>query len=68
MKNTPNNEAPMVLLESSDAARSAGVAANTIRLWAESGRLRVFATTTRGVRLFKSDDVDRVIKDREAAA
>ena len=48
---------PLRLLEVSDAARLEGISAELVRREAAIGRIRVFATTARGTRLFLPEDV-----------
>lgn len=50
-------------LLTSEAARIIGVTPETIRIWADSGRLPA-AKTTNGVRLFDRADVERVARER----
>lgn len=50
-------------LLTSEAARLLGVAENTIRLWADSGRLPV-RRTDGGVRLFRREDVAQLAASR----
>ncbi len=54
-------------LTTTDAARIAGVAANTIRLWERLGRLPALRTAS-GVRLFARADVERVAAERQLPA
>lgn len=50
---------PQKFLTTTDAARVIGVSAETIRLWENAGKLRAIRTLS-GVRLFASDDVNRL--------
>ena len=50
-------------LTTTDAARIAGVAANTIRLWERLGKIPAQRTAS-GVRLFRLEDVQRVAAQR----
>ncbi len=53
-------------LTTGSAARVAGKAAETIRYWANTGRLPIAALTETGVRLFRREDVERVaLEQRE---
>ncbi len=54
------------VLTVSEAARECGVAAQTIREWADNGKLPAQRTGS-GARIFSRDDVDRVKADRAAA-
>jgi DNA-binding transcriptional MerR regulator len=48
----------------SEVGRALGVAATTVRDWERSGRIEAIRTQN-GVRIFSSQEVDRVRKDRE---
>ena len=56
---------PAELLSVSEAARLAGVAPDTIRLWTRTGRLPLAGRTEGGVRLLNRQDVLRVAAERE---
>jgi excisionase family DNA binding protein len=51
-------------LLTSEAARILEVTPETVRLWADSGRLPA-VKTARGVRLFEREDVERLARERE---
>lgn len=51
-------------LQTSDVARLAGVSAETVRLWANIGKLRPVVTAG-GRRIFDRADVDRFLAARE---
>jgi len=51
------------LLTSGDAARVAGVSVDSIRNWADNGRLPSIRTAG-GVRLFTRQDLERVVQER----
>jgi excisionase family DNA binding protein len=51
------------LLTTADAARLANVAGETIRGWANTGKLPAIRTVS-GVRLFRRTDVERVMRIR----
>ena len=55
---------PDELLPTSIAARLANVSANTIRAWADKGRLPAIRTAS-GQRLFNRADVLRLIAERK---
>lgn len=55
------------LFEVADAARELGVTPASIRIYADTGRLRLAATTPRGTRLFRPDDVQRFRQSRAEA-
>jgi excisionase family DNA binding protein len=55
------------LLTTGEAARLAGVSAETIRMWARSGRLPV-QRTARGLCVYQRDDIDRIVARRQALA
>ena len=55
------------LLATSVAARLANVSANTIRIWADLGKLPAIRTSC-GQRLFRRADVEGVVAQREAIA
>jgi excisionase family DNA binding protein len=56
----------MALLTVSDAARRIGVASGTVRLWADTGKLKSIRTLS-GLRLFQDTDVEALRRVREAA-
>lgn len=60
-------EAPTQFLTTGEAARLAGVSAETIRMWARSGRLPV-QRTARGLCLYQRDDLDHTLERRQAFA
>lgn len=51
----------------SDAGQILGLSSAGVRLAAESGRLRVAATTPSKIRLFAREDVERLKRDRAKA-
>jgi DNA-binding transcriptional MerR regulator len=55
------------LLTSGQVAQRAGVDRSTVHHWAKDGKLAI-AEVVNGMRLFASDDVDRLIADRAAEA
>ena len=55
---------PPTLLESSDAARLLGVTAQQVRMLSRLGALAPCYQTPRGVRLYKSEDVLRLVAER----
>jgi DNA-binding transcriptional MerR regulator len=57
----------MTLYESSDVGRVLNLTPGMVRHLAQSGRLRVAATTPRGARLFCASDVEALRQAREAA-
>ena len=56
------------LLAPAEVARLLGVSSQTVRVLADRGALRIAAKTSRGIRLFKSDDVERLRVARDRAA
>ena len=54
------------LWETADVARELKVVPATVRALARAGKLRVVASTPRGVRLFKPEDVERLRSARAA--
>jgi len=54
-------------LMTQDVARKAEVSGQTVRQWERAGKLRAVRTAN-GTRLFSSADVDRIIRERSAAA
>jgi excisionase family DNA binding protein len=59
--------APLHLLSTSEAAGRLGVAAQTVALWARSGRLPLYGTTgSQGDRLFDPNVIDRIARERRA--
>ncbi len=54
-------------LETADAARYLKVTPAMVRVYADTGRLRVAMRTARGTRLFDSRDVERFARERTAA-
>ena len=52
------------LLTPGDAARILGVAPATVRLMAQTGRLRIAETTKSGIRLFTHEDVQALAETR----
>jgi len=59
---------PRVLLESSDAARILGLSYSGVRVLVERGKLKPYAVTPRGVKLFDVGDVNRLRYERAVAA
>jgi DNA-binding transcriptional MerR regulator len=55
----------LMLLSTSDVARRLNVAAVTVRLWANTGRLPC-QTLSNGTRFFQLADVDRLAAERQA--
>ncbi len=55
------------LLAPAEVARLLGVSSQTVRVLADRGALRIAAKTSRGIRLFKPDDVERLRVARERA-
>ncbi len=55
---------PEVLLEPGDAAELLGVSTQRVRQLADEGRLPPVAVTRRGSRLFRREDVDRLVAER----
>jgi DNA-binding transcriptional MerR regulator len=53
-----------VFLESIDVARRLGVSTDRVRQLADTGELQPVARTARGVRLFETDDVVRLLRER----
>ena len=58
---------PQELLTTSDFARIADVVPDTIRLWQRLGRVSEAFRTPSGVRLYRREDVERIVHAREAA-
>ena len=54
-------------LLTNEAAQVLGVSPETVRLWERAGRLPATKTAT-GVRLFNRSDVERLARERRAAA
>lgn len=52
------------LLQTSEVARIFEVTPETIRMWERIGTLPAMKTA-RGVRLFRREDVDRVLRERQ---
>lgn len=59
--------APLVYLTAGDAAARLKISPAGVRLAADTGRLRIAATTPGGIRLFLPEDVDRLKRDRAKA-
>lgn len=55
-------------ITTSDAARIAGKSSETIRVWANSGRLAVAQRLPSGTRLYRAEDVLRASKGRTSAS
>ncbi len=55
----------VVFLEAADVARRIRRASATVRLLAITGRLPVAATTPRGARLFRVEDVEQYLRERD---
>jgi excisionase family DNA binding protein len=51
-----------------DAARFVGVSQNTLRLWAESGKVPVRRNPANGYRLFRKKDLEAFLVRLEPAA
>jgi excisionase family DNA binding protein len=51
-----------------DAARLVGVSQNTLRLWAESGKVPVRRNPANGYRLFRKQDLEAFLAQLEAAS
>lgn len=62
-----SNDFLVDLVHASTAARICGVSISSIRLWALSGRLPA-VTTSEGIRLFSRAAVERLARERQAAA
>ena len=56
-----------LLLEPTDAGHRLGLSASRVRALADEGRLPIAAKTSRGLRLFRPADVERLRKEREEA-
>lgn len=64
MQHAPSSNETFLTI--SAVAHRAGVCTRTVRAWSDSGRLPHIRTEGRcGSRLFKSSDVDALIKQRE---
>jgi predicted site-specific integrase-resolvase len=61
-----NQQSNSDLLLTSDAARLAGVSAQTVRNWTRSGRLAIAVETPGRVRLVRAADVLRIASQRDA--
>ena len=46
-----------------EAAKILGVAENTLRSWADSGKLPVFGNPANGYRLFRQEDLTAYLKE-----
>jgi len=57
----------VVLMTPSQVARRLNVSADTVRVWADSGRLPCIRTSA-GHRLFMREDVEQFVQDRAANA
>jgi excisionase family DNA binding protein len=55
-------------LKTADAAEHLGVSQNTLRKWAEQGKIPVHRNPANGYRLFKRADLDRFLKQVEKPA
>ena len=55
-------------LKTADAAEHLGVSQNTLRKWAEQGKIPVHRNPANGYRLFKRADLDRFLKQIEKPA
>ncbi len=58
------DQSPDDLMTVADAGKILGVSADMVRLLERNGQLRALRTT-RGVRLFRRDDVERLAAERE---
>jgi excisionase family DNA binding protein len=56
------------LLSTADAAKILGLSADMVRLLAREGRLQPAAQTTRGLRLFRREDVEELAAERAGTA
>lgn len=54
-------------VKTAEAAEILGVAQNTLRKWAEDGRIPMRRNPANGYRLFKRSDLKRFLLDIEAA-
>lgn len=52
------------LLTVGDVARLAGVSPQAVRVWERTGKLPAERTVS-GIRLFRRDDAERVVQERE---
>jgi hypothetical protein len=50
----------LVLLEPSEAARLLGISSSGIRYLTRAGKLPIAATTSRNVRMYRREDIDRL--------
>lgn len=50
-------------LKVSEAAELLGVSANTLRKWADEGRVRSSVNPANGYRLFRKDDLEKFLSD-----
>lgn len=55
-------------LKVGEAAAYLGVARNTLRNWAEAGKIMVHRNAVNGYRLFKKSDLDELLKQTERSA
>jgi len=51
-----------------EAARLLGVSQNTLRLWADAGKVKVHRNPANGYRLFKRSELDAFLKKVERPA
>lgn len=56
-----------MLMQVAEVAARLGVTPTTVRLMEKNGKLRTAARTARGVRLFDSQEVERLLREREAS-
>lgn len=63
---SPSFEKVESYLETADVAKAEGLVPATIRADVAAGRLKVAATTKRGTRLFRAEDVEEYRKTRRA--
>lgn len=55
-------------VKTAEAAEILGVAQNTIRKWAEQGKIPMHRNPANGYRLFKRSDLNRFLRDVERSA
>ena len=53
-----------VFLTTTDVAQLAGVSGDTVRYWARNGLIRVAGTTMNGTRLYRRDDIEKLVGRR----
>lgn len=64
---THDSPVQTILLEPADAGRELGVTPAQVHRLDEQGVLRPWARTVRGTRLYRREDVDRVVAKRRGA-